>query len=129
MQSHSYEELEAINAEVNAIPWRHDFSEDWRPASPDFQWMVNGASCHNFATGKLVKLVASGWDLKADNIRLATCKVDADVENHVVLLVDFAGETHCLDNRYERVKLKDMLPYVWVREQIAGTPEWITTGD
>lgn len=114
----TYQQLDLINSAINKLPYQSELSDDWRPID---EW---GGDCDSYATRKLLELHKAGWDLQTYNIRLAVCNTELQ-EAHAVLLVDFEGETYCLDNRYAKLKLKDMLPYQWVKEQVAGTPEWV----
>lgn len=120
----NFEQLRAVNAEVNRVPYMKEFNEDWRPATTDFMGMLNGADCDSSATAKLQKLYRAGWPIEV--LRLMVCNHPADAPkpkgNHLCLLVDLDGETYVLCNTLPEPTLMDRVPYQWLEVQDHKSP-------
>tara|TARA_R110000868_G_scaffold51826_1_gene163965 strand:+ start:455 stop:826 length:372 start_codon:yes stop_codon:yes gene_type:complete len=112
--------LRAVNAEINALPYKAGVEPLWQPITEA------GGTCSDYASAKFSRLLELGWPLLM--LRLACCYVTdvAPPDNyHAVLLVELEESgTVVLDNRYPDVMAYDLLPYKWDRIQIAGTQNW-----
>lgn len=109
----TYDQLEEVNAAVNALPYQSEATEDWCPA-------IDGGDCDSYATAKLQRLVAMGWPV--EKLRLACCFVEPSANPdkakryHAVLLADTPDNgTWVLDNRHPYPVPWDELPYEWHR--------------
>ena len=115
-------DLKIVNSKVNLLPYksdpeRYNQPELWKEIDEE------GGDCEDFAIAKMQRLKAMG--LPISQMRLATCYCFPNkVGYHAVLLVDLAGQTYVLDNRYPLPMEYDMLPYEWDKLQIAGTLNW-----
>lgn len=128
------DDLNVVNAKVNAYPYEFHVSELWRHMLAP---MPRGA-CSNYATTKYGRLEALGWPV--ESLRLACCWVEPfklydkdtgllrwatmDERYHAVLLVNFDEQTWVLDNRKPYPTEIELLPYKWDILQVAGTELW-----
>jgi predicted transglutaminase-like cysteine proteinase len=112
-----YSDLEQVNKQINAIPYKSEVDEDWTPIT-EFK---DGNDCDSYATAKMEELYKRGWPLS--KMRLATCWVETG-EYHAVLLCDLDDYTYVLDNRYPYPMRYDLLKYKWHKLQITGTQKW-----
>lgn len=111
----TYDELKRINTRINALPYKAEVKDDWRPLD------ASGGDCDSYATAKFRALVELGWH--APLLRLATCWVETG-GYRAVLLADLDDQTWCLDNRHPHPVEYQLLPYKWHKLQIAGTRQW-----
>jgi len=111
----NFAELQLVNAKVNLLPYVAEVGDDWTPITEA------GGDCDSYATAKFERLVLMGWPVSA--LRFAYCTVETG-EAHLVLLADLDGQTWCLDNRHPHPVEFQLLPYRWIRLQIAGTQRW-----
>jgi len=119
------EDLQQVNAEVNALPYIADAA---RYHQPDFWARVSteGGDCEDFALGKLHRLHALGWSIAT--LRLACVYVETG-EYHAVLFVQ-SGEfgEFVLDNRYPNVCSLEELQRVGYRpdriQRAGGSRDW-----
>lgn len=89
------EDLERVNREVNALPYRSDADRYGLPGHMA-EIDAHGGDCEDYALAKLNRLRRLGWPLEA--LRLATCYTDTG-EHHAVLdVTTYAGETRILSN-------------------------------
>ncbi len=115
-------DLRIVQTKVNLLPYksdpeRYNQPELWKEIDEE------GGDCEDFAIAKMQKLKAMG--LPISQMRLATCYCFPNKGGyHAVLLVDLAGQTYVLDNRYPLPMEYDMIPYEWDKFQIAGTLNW-----
>lgn len=114
MYSVTHDELNLVNTNVNKIPYKSEYGDDWTPITDE-------GDCDSFATEKYRRLVELGWPKSA--LRLATCWTERG-EYHAVLLADLEGTTYVLDNRHPWPMEHTLLPYKWHKYQIAGTQDW-----
>ena len=121
--------LDAVNNEVNKEPYANELRDDWTPI--DSKKNFQGDDCDSYATAKLQKLHELGVPLS--EMRLATCQVEVRKLvwiDHAVLLVEVDGKTVVLGNPIPgqpdslKVTPYDLLPYKWIKLQIAGTPNF-----
>lgn len=111
--SFTYDMLEDVNRAVNQYVYKSEITDDWIPISlsPD-----NEDDCDSYATEKAERLIKLGCP--RSSMRLAICIVthgDNTTEGHLVLLVNWEGQTYCLDNRYPYPMPVQRLPgYHWV---------------
>jgi predicted transglutaminase-like cysteine proteinase len=132
------EDLEEVNREVNAFPYKSDPELYKRE---EFWTEINaaGGDCEDFAIAKLRRLLERGWPI--ERLRLACCyteKVGArpgDINNqsgtrgfHAVLIVSADEEDWMLDNRFEKpipvsdLKGIDYIPTLIQKE--GGSNKW-----
>lgn len=118
-------ELEGVNREINALPYRADIE---RYGRPEFWAEVDqdGGDCEDFARRKRHELLQLGWPPSA--LRLATCW-DEMGGYHAVLTVDTDRGTLVLDNRFPRPERWEDLSvhgYRWDRRQAGdGGRGWV----
>lgn len=108
-------QVKEVNTAVNALPYLKELQDDWRPID---QW---GGDCDSYASRKALDLFNLG--MPVTDMRFATCK-DEKGGDHCVLLVEHDGATLVLDNRYPLPMAHDLVPYTWVKLQIAGTNQF-----
>lgn len=109
------DQIKAVNTAVNALPYLKELQDDWRPID---QW---GGDCDSYASRKALDLFNLG--MPTTDMRFATCKTEAGID-HCVLLVEHDGATLVLDNRHPLPMAYDLLPYTWIKLQIAGTDQF-----
>lgn len=117
-------ELTAVNAEINARPYRVDLErygrlDHWTPID------AAGGDCEDYAIAKQLALLGRGWPLAA--LRLATCWVETG-GFHAVLTVDTADGTYVLDNRFTEPMPWEVLRrrgYRFDRRQAAQGRGWV----
>lgn len=115
-------DLKIVQTKVNMLPYVSD-PERWD--RPEFWEDIDerGGDCEDFAIAKLQRLKAMGMPIAA--MRLAACWCFPNRDGyHGVLLVDLAGQTWVLDNRYPLPMEHALLPYEWHKFQIPGTRRW-----
>lgn len=118
-------QLEAVNAAVNAIPYDGTprVGEDaaiWKDTPDDGLWV-----CRCYVLDKRKKLIELGWPPAA--LTVVECYTEAPQnEYHAVLCVEVGGEDWLLDSRSGAVYRKDrpVFAYRWDRRQIAGSIDW-----
>jgi predicted transglutaminase-like cysteine proteinase len=115
-------QVEAINALVNTFPYQSELEDNWSPIDEKDPSGTGGGDCDSYATRKMLDLYKAGMPLA--DMRLATCTVETGGA-HCVLLVEIDGATFVLDNRTDTVKHYDLVPYRWLKIQVAGTPDWV----
>ena len=114
----NFSTLESVNKEFNALPYESEVGDDWTPIDLTED---KEDDCDSYATAKAEKLIKLGWSKKS--LRLAFCQTETK-EYHLVLLVDFEGQTYCLDNRYPYPMRVQDLNYVWLRFWHLDTGKW-----
>jgi predicted transglutaminase-like cysteine proteinase len=112
----SHDVLTQVNVDANQERFATEVTDDWTPYLPGM-----GSDCDSFATYKMQKLYDLGWPI--ESMRLAVCLTEKQ-EAHCVLLVDMDGQTLVLDNRHPLPMEFQLLPYEWIKLQIAGTQKW-----
>ena len=110
--------LELVQSKVNrAVAYRA--TRSWDP-------LASEGDCKTYAARKELELLALGWPAGA--LRIATAFVDDKGphanEYHAVLLVDTNSGTFVLDNRYERPRRWEDLPYVWISARATRAMTW-----
>lgn len=118
------EELQSVNARVNAEPYVADdpafgeLPDTWK-VTPDGK----GFLCRDYTIAKANELINEGW-AKAD-LSVVLCWTELG-EYHAVLAVEAGGETWILDNRAADIyRWNDPpYPYRWALRQVAGTDEF-----
>lgn len=117
--------LEAVNAEVNALPYLSD-PERWGVEELWGEADDLGGDCEDFSIAKRNRLLALGFPAKP--LRLATCQTETG-EGHAVLTVDTDQGTLVLDNRFPAVlpfERLTALGYRWISRQAAdGGRGWV----
>jgi len=118
-------ELEAVNAEVNALPY---VADPTRWGADEFWAEIDqaGGDCEDFSIAKRNRLLALGFPAKP--LRLATCQTETG-EGHAVLTVDTDQGTLVLDNRFPAVlpfERLTALGYRWISRQAGdGGRGWV----
>lgn len=131
MSDNPLEKLQALNTEVNKIP----YVALPGPTEPVDYWTYKpeqGKSfvCRDFVEDKAEQLRRGGIDpLTLMVVLLWTEPVlppPNDREYHAVLAVDVSGEIWVLDSRFENIYRWDNPPadYEWDRQQIPGTTDF-----
>jgi predicted transglutaminase-like cysteine proteinase len=128
----SLNDLKLVNTKINLLPYKSEPVDDWIPITEA------GGDCDSYATAKFERLFLMGWP--NNFLRFAICYVepfklideitgelrDATMKErcHLVLLVDWDGQTWVLDNRHPLPIEFNLLPYKWHLLQVAGTQNW-----
>jgi|HubBroStandDraft_1064217.scaffolds.fasta_scaffold210367_1 predicted transglutaminase-like cysteine proteinase len=123
-------QLQAINVQVNAIPYNETPGKgeppDWWSDEP-----VAGNSwvCRDYTLMKADKLKALGW--QASELTEVFCWVEPEGNPpvrgyHAVLAVSLDGECWILDSRFDPIyKPSDpSADYLWDKQQIVGTTDF-----
>lgn len=121
-------QLQAVNIEVNAIPYdavpSPSEADDnvWKDAPDGGSWV-----CRDYVLLKAEKLRAAGWPPLA--LTVVECWTETD-EYHAVLAVEVEGEDWILDSRFPDIypMRSPPAPYRWDRRQVAGTLEFTPVG-
>lgn len=119
------DQLNSVNAEVNAVPFEGTPGAgeppDWWTDEP-----VAGNSwvCRDYTLMKANKLRDLGWPAAA--LTEVFCWVETG-EYHAVLAVEDEGETWIMDSRFPLVYRMTAPPaaYRWDRRQVAGTTDFV----
>ena len=79
--------------------------------------------CDDYAATKRAALIALGYP--ADRMRFAAGYLPSG-EMHLVLEVDFEGQTYVMDNTVDRIFSADRRPYFWrpITSQVTGEVGW-----
>jgi predicted transglutaminase-like cysteine proteinase len=130
-------ELQAVNSRINQIPYSAlpgpQESVDWWTDIP-----VTGNSfvCRDYVLAKSDVLLAAGWEKSELTVILCWTEVTdpttaaqgayAGREYHAVLGVGGDTEVWILDSRADEIYHPSNMPfpYLWDRQQIAGTTEF-----
>jgi len=122
----TFEQLCAVNSEVNAIPYDAALGErepvDWWTDNPDAE---GSYVCRDYVLTKSKRLRELGWPVSSLSVVLCWTEPPESVY-HAVLAVDVNGETWILDNRVAAPYRWDRAPYHyrWDRRQVPGTVEF-----
>ena len=117
-------DLEAVNAECNALPFRFDPE---RYNSEDF-WVeadAAGGDCEDTVLAKLHRLLKRGWPI--DHMRIGCCYVETG-EYHAVLEVMTEDGPRILDNRHQWPMTLEQLRNIGYRpdriQREGGSMQW-----
>jgi len=106
--SFTYDMLEDVNREVNQYEYETEVGDDWTPIGLS----VDGEDdCDSYATEKAERLIKLGCP--RSSMRIAHCLRNG--EGHLVLLVNYQGQTWDLDNCYPYpMRVQDLVGYKWI---------------
>jgi len=109
----SPEDLKAVNAEINDLPYTAGVDPLWEPIDAD----DDGGTCSNFAVAKYRALRALQWPKES---LILTCAFvepshapDKRDRYHAILVVKHDGKLLAMDNRKPYPTEVEFLPYEW----------------
>lgn len=117
-----FAEIETVNSKVNS---EHNYKADQSGYRQGDDWQIMGpgdsGDCEDFALTKMQELLDKGYNAK--DLKMAVVAVET-ILDHAVLIINTANRgILVLDNRYERVRRMDSLPYRFLAYQRAGV-DW-----
>jgi predicted transglutaminase-like cysteine proteinase len=101
-------QVAAINAAVNALPYRTDLALYGEPDFWERIGKVGSGDCEDYSLEKRARLLAAG--VPPEDLALALCWTQID-EYHAVLIVHSDAGDWVLDNRWPAVTRVDQIPY------------------
>ena len=115
--------LQAVNAEINEIPYDANTEADSEDLWVDAPAPGTGWECRMYTIAKAKALREAGWPV--DDMGVVLC-YDELGEYHAVLGCNATGDIYILDNRYPTIYLWTSPPYAykWAHQQIPGSVEF-----
>jgi predicted transglutaminase-like cysteine proteinase len=113
-----FSELKAVNSEFNQYTYETEIGDDWTPIDLTLD---KEDDCDSYATAKAERLIKMGWSKSA--LRIGFCRTETG-GGHLVLLVDFEGQTYVLDNRFALPMEYQLLSYTWIGFGHIDTGKW-----